>query len=79
MESARDIVDKIRELECGWLYELPYDEAAALIEADRAAIRKECADRAVKWAKKWAEFPMGNHGEGALRAEIMGDQEKNDD
>lgn len=44
-----------------------------------AKIRKECADRAVAWAKKWAEFPMGNHGTKALRAAIMGDQEKEND
>ena len=74
MESAREFVDKIRKLEYGWLYELPHDEAATLIEARDAAIRKECADRAVAWTKKWAEFPMGNHGEGALRAAIMGEE-----
>lgn len=38
-------------------------------------IRKECANRAVAWAKKWAEFPMGNHGTKALRATIMGKEE----
>ena len=69
MESASDIVDKIRELECGWLYELPYNEAAALIEADRAAIRKECADRGVAWFKK-----IFGVTEERLRAAIMGDK-----
>jgi hypothetical protein len=38
-------------------------------------IRAECADRAVAWCKKWAEFPTGNHGTGALRAAIEGGQD----
>lgn len=49
-------------------------DAVNLINARDAAIRAECADRAVAWCKRWATFPMGNHGLGALRAAIEGGQ-----
>ena len=42
-----------------------------LIAVRDAAIRSECAERAVAYCKKWAEFPIGNHGLGALCAAIM--------
>lgn len=36
-----------------------------------AVIRAECAERAIEWCKKWVEFPIGNHGLGALKAAII--------
>ncbi len=47
---------------------------SAHIAARDAAIRAECAKKAVAYCKKWTEFPIGNHGLGALRAAIMGEQ-----
>ena len=79
MESAEMLIYKTNDFLERWFREPSKissltDLFAHLIEDHDAAVRKECADRAVEWAKKWAEFPMGNHGTEALRAAIMGDK-----
>ena len=61
------------ELRRAWFYEQTTVEK--VIAEHDAAIRAECADRAVAWCKRWATFPMGNHGTGALRAAIEGGRE----
>jgi hypothetical protein len=53
---------------------MPYDQIKEMLTARDAAIRAECAERAVAYCKKWAEFPIGNHGLGALRDAIMEEQ-----
>ena len=39
---------------------------------DDAEIRKECADRAMEWCGKWADFSMGDYRMSELRAAIEG-------
>ena len=75
METARESAEKIfwrlMEPDIYKLDNIIEEKAIRAIMKHDAEIRKECADRAVAWAKKWAEFPMGNHGDGALRAAII--------
>lgn len=60
------------ELRRAWFYGQATVEK--VIADHEATIRAECADRAVLWCKKWAVFPMGNHGTSALKAAIEGGQ-----
>lgn len=70
MESAREFADRYFD---GTLK--LNGELETMLDARDAAIRAECADRAVAWCKRWATFPMGNHGTGALRAAIIGKED----
>ncbi len=45
--------------------------AVALIEADRKVVRKECADRAIKWLPVWLDQP---DREEIIRSAIMGEE-----
>ena len=73
-EEFREFVDEIMDL--GWRdQEFPNEGdnqmAYTKVAARDAAIRAECAEMAVAYCKKWVEFPIGNHGLGALKAAII--------
>lgn len=71
IETPEKFVAKIKGTIAATSGTFPEDVLAIFISVRDAAIRAECAERAVAYCKKWAEFPIGNHGVGALRAAIM--------
>lgn len=80
LETPSDLAIKISllhdEVDSDGTFSPPIRRIEQLVAVRDAEVRKECADRAVTYCKKWAEFPIGNHGLGALRAAIMGEQKE---
>ena len=70
--SLNDCVDNDR----GYGYEWDVDKAVGMIEADRMAVRKECADRAVRNMVMRDYFIISAPPDWAdtLRAAIMGEE-----
>ena len=54
MESAKEFLERVSKVKRGYRWDM--DTIIDLQEARDAAIRKECADRAVEWAR-WANIP----------------------
>lgn len=68
--TAREIVVDIRDAKYPTQFYLSNSEAVALVDADRKAVRKECADRALRWLDE--NVPLVDDSCEALRSAIMG-------